>query len=810
MLLGGCGGSTTPSATGNPMPSITSLSPSSVTAGSGAFTLTVNGSGFVSGSQIRWNGAALTTSYASASQLSAQIPGSDVGSAGSASVTVVSPSPGGGTSGASAFAINNPVPTLVSISPSSVSAGSGAFTLTVTGTNFVTVSVVNWNGVALPTTYASATQLTAQVPATDITNAGTATITVLNPTPGGATSGAAALTIATPGTLSVAPLIVPLTSQQTQLFTASLSGGGSLNLSWSVDGIAGGSSTVGTITASGTANAYTYTPGSAAGTHTITATNTANSSQSASATAAVTNLAGVYTYHNDVARTGQNLAEYALTTTNVSGSNFGKLWSCPVDSDIDAQPLYVAGLSIAGGKHNVVFVATMHDSVYAFDADNPSCVTYWHVNLIPSGGSTISPNAANCFDALIEYGITGTPVIDPSTGTIFLVTATTESGNYIQRLHALNITSGAERTNSPVVISLSGGNTPFSALINNQRPGLLASGGQIYIGWSSHCDVGPYSGWVASYNETTLAQTTVLDVTPNQSGGEGGVWMSGGAPAVDSTGSIFLTTGNGNFSNTGDIRMPGMPNNDFGMSVLRLNPSTLAVPDFFTPNQWSGWSGGDLDISAAGVTVIPDGSGPSGHANLLVTSDKGGRLYLIDRDNMSGYNATLNGPVQMTVVPNQSACSSAQCTFSTPAYYNGTVYMGQTQGAVVAMPLSEGIFGINAMTDTAQTSSQSTETYNYPSPTPAISASPSGNAILWVLDTNANGTSSNSSGPPWPTGPAILRAYDATDLGTTLYSSSTKSGDAAGNAIKFSVPVIANGHVYVGGSKLLTVYGLLN
>jgi hypothetical protein len=811
-LLGGCGGgssSSTP-AQDNPMPSLSALSPASGTSGGAAFTLTVTGSSFVSNSVIEWNGSALSTSFSSATQLSAQVPAGDLTSSGSASVTVVSPAPGGGTSSALSFAINNPMPTLTSIAPSSVTAGSSTFTLTVTGTKFVSGAVVDWNGTALTTIYSSATQLTAQIPASDVTSTGTASVSVVNPTPGGGSSGTATLTIGAAGALSLSPQIVPLTSQQSQLFTASLSGGGSLSTSWSVDGVAGGNSTVGTITASGTANEYTYTPGSAVGTHTITATNTANTSQSASASAAVTSLAGVYTYHNDLARTGQNLQEYALTTANVSGGNFGKLWSCPVDSDIYAQPLYVANLSISGGVHNVLFIATMHNSVYAFDADSPSCLTYWHVNLTPSGASTISPNAANCFDALIEYGITGTPVIDPSSGTLFLVAATTESGSYIQRLHALSLASGAERTNSPALISLSGGNTPYSALINNQRAGLLLSDGQVYIGWASHCDVGPYSGWLASYNESTLAQTSVLDVTPNKVGGEGGIWMSGGAPAVDSSGSIYLTTGNGDFSDTGDV-MPGLPNYDFSMSVLRLDPATLAVPDFFTPTQWSGWSAGDLDISAAGVTLLPDGMGPSAHPNLLVTSDKGGRLYLIDRADMSGYTVTGNDPVQMTAVPNQATCNSAVCTFSTPAYYNGTVYLGQTKGAVVAMPLSNGVFELNASTGTAMASSQSAESYSYPSPTPQISATPSGNAILWVLDTNANGTKSNNgSGNAWPTGPAILRAYDATNLGSTLYSSSAKSADAAGNAIKFSVPVIANGHVYVGGSKVLTVYGLLN
>jgi hypothetical protein len=621
--------------------------------------------------------------------------------------------------------------------------------------------------------------------------------------------GSAVPTSTTPSptvTLTVTPRNAALTLSQSQQFTANVPGGGAAT--WSVDSIAGGNATVGTISTSGL-----YVPPANPGTHSILATNAANPAQSAAALVAVTDLAGVYTYHNDLARTGENLQEYALTPSTLASGGFGKRWSCAVDGDVYAQPLYVANLAIGGGTHNVLFVATQHDSVYAFDADNSNCTTYWQISTLTSGATTIPPadtnvsGSAPCLDIPTEYGITGTPVIDPVTNTLYLVANSKESGNYFQRLHAISLTSGAEQANSPVAISASlptnaGGTLTFLPLWQNQRPGLALYNGSVLIGWGSHCDNNTWNGWLMSYNKTSLAQTAVFSSTPN--GSFGGIWMSGGAPAVDSSGSLYLTTGNGTFDDSTSALPPVAPDNDFSMSFLKMNPTDLTVQDFYTPSNEAAWSDKDLDISSSGVTVLPDGIGPSGHPNLLVGSGKLGQLWLFDRSEMGKFSSVTDNTVQYLTLPNATTCANTpfnQCVYSTPAYYNNTVYIGMSESPVMALPLTNGLFGASAQ-NIVTASSLSLETYNYPGPTPMISASPAGGALVWVLD------NSLWQGPTAPAGPAILRAYSASNLGTTLYSSSSLAADTAGNAVKFTVPVVANGHVYVGGGHQVTVYGL--
>jgi hypothetical protein len=517
-------------------------------------------------------------------------------------------------------------------------------------------------------------------------------------------------------------------------------------MNWSVDGAAGGNSTVGTVSASGI-----YTPPGTAGTHTVTATSSTNPSFTTNAAVAVTDLIGVTTYHNDLARTGQNLQEYALTPSTVSSRQFGKRWSCAVDGSIYAQPLYVANLSIRGGTHNVLFVATMHDSVYAFDADNPGCVIYWQAKFLSSstGITTQSSAAVGCSDVEVEYGILGTPVIDPVAQTIYVVASTAQNGNYFETLHALNITTGAEQANSPVVIQATvqgtgDGSTTvtFDPINENQRPGLLLTGGGVFVGWSSHCDTWqgtPWHGWFFRYDATSLNQTAVFNVTPNGYGG--GIWMSAGAPAVDSTGSIFLSTGNGTFDDTNDLVPPAAQGNDFGMSFVNLNPSTLIVQDFFTPSQNVAWTVLDYDIAAAGMTILPDGLGPSGHPNVLVGADKQGHLYMIDRTQMSLYSAVVNNVVQFLTLPNiltgcfADASLEGQCVYSTPGYWNGTVYISVDDGPLMALPLSGGLLPANA--GVAVPASRTAETYGFPAPTPSISAVSSGGGIVWVLDNSA-------------------------------------------------------------------------
>jgi hypothetical protein len=368
----------------------------------------------------------------------------------------------------------------------------------------------------------------------------------------------------------------------------------------------------------------------------------------------------VLTYHNDNARTGQNLNETILTPGNVNVTTFGKLFSYPVDGYVYAQPLYVSSVQIPGsGIHNVVFVATEHDSVYAFDADNSAAGLLWHVSFInPANGvATVPAQDVLTGDLVPEIGITSTPVIDGNTGTIYVVAKTKEvrqtTVHYVQRLHALDITTGAEKFGGPAVIadtilaadgsfqyvsgpsvvgsgdgSLDGQTVNFNALRQLNRPGLLLLNGIVYSAWGSHGDNDPYHGWLIGHDAQTLALVSVFNTTPN--GGRGALWMSGGAPAADVNGNVYIATGNGTFALTGS----GSPG--YGDSVLMLTPSGgLNVTDFFTPWNQATLDVTDADLGSGGVLLLPDQPGPYPH--LMVTAGKPGAIYLIDRDDMGGY-----------------------------------------------------------------------------------------------------------------------------------------------------------------------------
>ncbi len=394
----------------------------------------------------------------------------------------------------------------------------------------------------------------------------------------------------------------------------------------------------------------------------------------------------VLTYHNDNARTGQNLSESALTLANVNSTQFGRLFSYHVDGYAYAQPLYMSNLTIPGqGTRNVVFVATEHDSVYAFDADGNAPGQLWKTSFInPTAGVTSvpQPDVLNA-DIVPEIGITGTPVIDSSSGTLYVIAKTKETASgqphYVQRLHALDVTTGAEKFGGPVLIGdtifnpppeVYTNNTPisvtgtgdgsqngvvqFNALRQNQRPGLVLLGTRVYVSWASHGDTRPYHGWVVGFNKTTLAIETIFNITPN--GRFGGIWMSGGAPAVDSSGNMFLSAGNGTFAitptdtcgqwQTADGHFPPC-NPAYGDSVLKLSTSTtLSVTDFFTPFNQSDLEAFDQDLGSGGVLLLPDQSGA--HPHLMVTAGKGsGKVYLIDRDNLGQFNSSFDNVVQV-------------------------------------------------------------------------------------------------------------------------------------------------------------------
>ena len=616
-------------------------------------------------------------------------------------------------------------------------------------------------------------------------------------------------------------------STQTQQFTSSV-----VNVTWSVDGVAGGNATVGTISANGL-----YTPPAHAGVHVVKATTVATPHVSGTATVAVTDLSGVFTYHNDKARTGMNSREFALSPATVSTATFGKLFSCPVDGAIYAQPLWVRGLSIAGGTHNVIFVATQHDSVYAFDADISPCKVYWHAHLLDAlhGGtagekSVVWNDVGNagfgCFgDIYPEVGVTGTPVIDPASNTMYVVSASEipgpDSGRcafppypFFHRLHALDLVTGSERPNAPVTIAASspgvGGMVTFRSQYQHNRSGLALSNQTVYVAFAAHEDQGPYHGWLLGYNTSDLTQPpSVFNTTPN--GGSGGIWAGGGAPAVDAGGDVYVTTGNGLFD---ALPLPSF--NDYGDSILRIHPfqgSTpngvnLSVAGYFTPDDQLLLAEVDGDLGAGAAVLLPNQASGAGHKHLLAQVGKEGVVYLVDRDNMGQFNPSSNSQIVQTFPGPQFGLWGA------PAWWQNNLYIGG-QGDF----LRQFTFDPNTELFNTTVTSQSGQPFGYTGTTPSISSRNASNGLVWTLDIGLYGYASPNAGtncslvpvPAACSGPAVLHAYDATNLALEYWNSSTapSSRDRAGNAVKFVPPTIANGKVYVGTRTRVDVYGLL-
>ncbi len=503
-------------------------------------------------------------------------------------------------------------------------------------------------------------------------------------------------------------------------------------------------------------------------------------------------LPTVATEHNDNLRSGQNLNETILSPANVSAHLFGKLFSDSVDGYVYAQPLYVSGVNITGkGVHNVVFVATEHDSVYAFDADNnagENANPLWQTSFLnPSGGvTTISSGDVNCESIVPEIGITSTPVIDPSTNTIYVLAVTKEQGSYFHRLHALDITTGAEKNGSPVTIAASvpgtgvggsGGIISFDPLMELNRPGLLLDNGIIYLAWSSNCDNDPFHGWVMAYDKTTLQQQTIWNTTPD--GQRGGIWMSGGGLATDSSGDVFVSIGNGTFD------MSGNNPEDLGDSVVRLTTAAgkLIPKDFFTPYNQGNLDDGDVDVGAGGVLLLPDQQGA--HIHEAIAAGKEGTIYVTDRDNLGQFHSNDNSQIV------QSITGQLHGILSVPAYWNNNVYFGGAHDVLKAFGVSNGLLS-------TMPTSQSVENFGFPGPTVSISSNGNTNGIVWALQTDSNLHGGNEA----------LYALDATNLNNELYDSTQNgSRDNPGGAVKFATPTIANGKVYVGASQRLSVFG---
>lgn len=553
-----------------------------------------------------------------------------------------------------------------------------------------------------------------------------------------------------------------------------------------------------------------------AGAYTVTATSITDPTQSESTTVGITDLPGVFTYHDDPARDGANDQEYALTPTNINSSAFGKLFSCTVDGAIYAQPLWVANLKVNGTVHNVVLVATQHDSLYAFDADANPCEPLWQVSLIDSGhggtgGEVTVPSGTSGYlvgggdgDITPEVGVTGTPVIDPAAGILYVVSMSMNAAatSFHQRLHAIDITSGAEKPESPVTIAASfpgtgsGGSTvTFDPRMENQRPGLALVGGAVYIGWGSHEDTDPWYGWLIgyTYNGGGFTQTSVLNATPNHR--HGGIWMSGAAPAADSQGRIYVVTGNGVF----DASSSSQPNDDYGDSMLQLS-AALGVLQYFTPSDQATDELYNNDFGAGGAAVLVDLPSSSPVQHLIITGGKDGSLYVLDRDALGGYGDG-NAWQEISIAAEGPLASGPPgVLWGIGAVWNDSYYLAGAQQPLTAYRLDPS----TAKLSLAGTASAPSGGFGWPASTPSVSASGDTNGVVWAID-NSRYCTNQSPG----CGPAVLHAYNASNVAQELWNSSQSTADQAGNAVKFVVPTIANGKVYVAtrGNNTGGVYG---
>ncbi len=480
-------------------------------------------------------------------------------------------------------------------------------------------------------------------------------------------------------------------------------------------------------------------------------------------------------YNN--ARTGATLNETTLTPANVNANQFGKLFTLTVDGDVYAQPLYMPHVEIPGkGVHDLLIVATEHDSVYAFDAAGKPAEPLWRVDFLNDrdGVTTIPFRDVSCPFIQPEIGITPTPTIDPQTGTIYVLARTKESqgllrsARYVQKLHALAITTGAEKFGGPVDIQTDG----FDSLRELPRAGLLLSKGQVWLTWASSCDVGPYHGWVMAYDAGTLKQTAVFNASPKT--GLSGIWQGDNGPATDAAGHVYVATGNGvfNINNNGQ---------DYGDSALklRLDGQQIAVADYFTPANESLLNSKDWDLGSGGVVALPDQPAP--HVHLLTAGGKDGVAYLLDRDDMrhSLYSVKLGGGL-----------------YASPAYWNGHLYYIAANARVCDFAVKNGKLSDDPI-------AFSTQPFPRHGATPAISANGGRDGILWAIQTKL-----------WNEGgvdkPSVLHAWDASNVSHEIYTTEQNAArDRAGMTLRFTIPTIANGRVYLPARREIDVYGLL-
>jgi hypothetical protein len=603
-----------------------------------------------------------------------------------------------------------------------------------------------------------------------------------------------------PGDSSAAPTIATqptnrtVTAGQAATFSVTAAGTAPLSYQWqkgttAITGATSASYTTPATTTSDNGTQYRVVVSNSAGS---AISNSVILTVNAAAPATTTD---VLTYHNDIARTGQNLTETTLTTSNVTSAKFGKLGFYSVDGLVDAEPLYASNVIVPNngtnnGTHNVLIVATENDSVYAFDAD--SGATIWQLSMLKSG-ETASDNRG-CGQVTPEIGVTSTPVIDRTrgpNGAIYVVAMSKDgSGNYHQRLHALDLALGTELFSGPVDIQATypgtgdnsnGTDVVFDPAQYKERSALLLLNGVIYTGWASHCDIRPYTGWIMGYSESTLAQTSVLNVTPN--GNEGAIWMAGAGLAADSSGNIYFLDANGDFDTT--LNSSGFPSDgDYGNAFMKLSTSSgLAVADYFEMDNGVAESGSDTDLGSGGMIVLPDLTDGSGNTlHLAVGAGKDSNLYLVNRDSMGKFSSNNSNIYQ------ELAGALPGGVFAMPAYFNNVIYYGSVGSPIQAFTIT------NAQLSTSATA-QTPTSFGYPGATPSVSANGTSNGVVWAVENNS---------------PAVLHAYNATNLNELYNSNQASNGrDQFGAGNKYITPTIVNGKVFVGTTNGVAVFGLL-
>ena len=759
-----------------------------VTAGQTAtFSVTAAGTAPLT---YQWQkGSAAINGATSASYTTSATATSDSGSTFN---VVVSNSAGEIASNAAALTVNAaPVAPSITQQPShqTVTAGQTAtFSVTAAGT-----APLAYQWQKGTTAITGATLASYTTPATATSDSGSTFSVVVSNSAGTITSNAASLTV---NAAPVAPSITQqpsnqtVTAGQTATFSVTAAGTAPLAYQWqkgttAITGATSASYTTPVTTTSDNGTQFSVVVSNSLGNATSNAaTLTVNP-----APAATTD---VLTYHNDIGRTGQNLTETTLTTSNVTSAKFGKLGFYSVDGLVDAEPLYASSVSVpSNGTHNLLIVPTENDSVYAFDAD--SGTTIWQITTLKTG--EVASDNRGCGQVSPKIGVTSTPVIDRTqgpNGAIYVVAMSKDgSGNYHQRLHALDLALGTELFSGPVDISATypgtgdnsnGTSVVFDPKQYKERAALLLLNGVIYTGWASHCDDRPYTGWIMGYSETTLAQTNVLNITPN--GNEGAIWMAGAGLAADSSANIYFLDANGEFDPT--VNSLGFPSEgDYGNAFMKLSTTgnQLAVADYFEMDNEASENGSDTDLGSGGTIVLPDltdGLGNTWH--LAVGAGKDSNLYVVNRDSMGKFSANNSSIYQ------ELAGALPGGVWSMPAYFNNTVYYGSVGSPMQAFTISNAKLSSSA---TAQTSNS----FGYPGTTPSVSANGTSNGIVWAAEN---------------TNPAVLHAYNAGTLNELYNSNQASNGrDQFGAGNKFITPVIVNGKVFVGTTNGVAVFGLL-